>query len=395
MRVLQLFNRYRERGGEEKSVERIFNHLGESCEVDKIWWDSREWDSPDGPGVLGQLKKMFDNPDSAKQLREKIEEFKPDVLLCHNLYPVGSPAVYREAKQAGLPVVQYVHNFRPFSVCGSLWTGERIAEESLKGDFRAEVLSGSWQGSVLKSLIFAILLKRLHRSGHLEAVKKWVCISDFMRDRFVDAGLPATRVEALRHSWDIKNESLSSLDGGYYLFLSRLVPEKGVTVLLDAWQILAEKLGERVPKLIIGGTGAEEKLVADFTNKNSSVSYVGFVEGDEKSELISNCRAMLAPSVWWEPLGLVTYEAYDYGKPMIAAASGGLSETVEEGVTGFLCKRNDAEDLARVVAKLESMSSDERILMGKAGREKLEQEFTPSEWKNSFQRVLQEVVESK
>ncbi len=45
---------------------------------------------------------------------------------------------------------------------------------------------------------------------------------------------------------------------------------------------------------------------------------------------------MLAPSVWWEPLGLVTYEAYDYGKPMLAARSGGLSETVVAGLTGFL-----------------------------------------------------------
>ncbi|NIP96389.1 MAG: glycosyltransferase family 4 protein, partial [Akkermansiaceae bacterium] len=52
-----------------------------------------------------------------------------------------------------------------------------------------------------------------------------------------------------------------------------------------------------------------------------TIGFPGFVKGDEKRALIDGCRAMLGPSVWWEPLGLVTYESYDAAKPMLAAAS--------------------------------------------------------------------------
>jgi glycosyltransferase involved in cell wall biosynthesis len=392
LKVLQVFNRYRERGGEEKSAERIFQHLGDLCEIDRLWWDSRDWDLPEGPGKLGQLKRMFYNKDSARELRSRINDFRPDVLLCHNLYPVGSPAVYHEAIRAGLPVIQYVHNFRPFSVGGSLWTGTRVARESLHGEYFAEVIAGAWQDSVLKSALFAILLKQLHHSGLLTAVKRWVCISEFMRTKFLEAGLPEEEVIALRHSWDRQDEVPDCSDEGYYLFLSRLVPEKGVRVLVDAWRQVTKTMGRAAPRLLIGGTGSEERLIRQTAEAIPCVEYLGYVDGAKKRQLIRQCRAMLAPSVWWEPLGLVTYEAYDYAKPMLAAASGGLTETVQHEVTGLLYQENDASALAEAVIKFERLCPDKRISMGDAGREWLKRDADPARWKERFAEILHSLI---
>ena len=168
-RVLQVFNQYRERGGEEKSVLRIFQHAQDVCEMDRLWWDSRDWDGKEGPGTVGQLRRLFYNQDAAAELRKKIAEFRPDALLCHNLYPVGSPAVYHVAQTEGVPVIQYTHNFRPFSVGGSLWAGGEPAIESLHGNYWKEICNGSWQDSRVKSALFAMVLKRLHqRAIHKE-----------------------------------------------------------------------------------------------------------------------------------------------------------------------------------------------------------------------------------
>ncbi|MEZ0389399.1 MAG: glycosyltransferase, partial [Verrucomicrobium sp.] len=109
-------------------------------------------------------------------------------------------------------------------------------------------------------------------------------------------------------------------------------------------------------------------------------------------EAIRNCRAMLAPSVWWEPLGLVTYEAYDYGKPMLAARSGGLSETVIPGLTGFLHEPGDAPALAGDVMIIESMSAQERQDMGAAGRSWLLSECSPPRWKMEFDNILTQAL---
>ena len=394
-KVLQVFNRYRQRGGEEKSAERIFRHAGKAFEVDRLWWDSRDWDEPGGPGKLGQVRRMFCNEDTATALRERIEKFEPDLLLCHNLYPVGSPSVYREALAAGVPVLQYVHNFRPFSVGGSLWTGRRVAEESLEGNYWAEIRAGSWQGSILKSGLFALALKRLHRSGWLEAIKGWIGISDFMRDALLRAGLPDEKVFALRHSWDCREEEPEDRDEGYYLYLARLVREKGVRTLLESWERLERTMGDSTPVLKIGGTGVEEHMVRAAASRSKKVQYLGYVDGSNKDDLVAGCRAMLAPSVWWEPLGLVTYEAYDHGKPMLASASGGLTETVEHGVTGMLYESANPAAIAEAVETMETMSRGQRRKMGLAGREWLKREADPELWKRSFESIVSRVTVRK
>jgi glycosyltransferase involved in cell wall biosynthesis len=104
---------------------------------------------------------------------------------------------------------------------------------------------------------------------------------------------------------------------------------------------------------------------------------------------LTNCRALLAPSTWWEPLGLVTYEAYDFKKPMFAAASGGLSETVEHGRTGYLHEPGDARQLAEQVVAFEQLPGSRRLEMGREGRRWLEQNALPSAWHDDFRQILE------
>lgn len=390
--LLQLFNRYRERGGEEQSAERIFHHAQRDFHMERLWWDSRDWDGPDAPGKLGQLRRFFYNPDSARDITRLVDEHQVKALLCHNIYPIGSPSLYHTAQKLGLPVIQYLHNFRPFSVGGPLWAKDHVAVESMKLQHREEVLAGAWQGSVFKSALFSLVLKRLHASGWLDSVKCWIAISDFIRTKFIEAGIPADRIHTLRHCWEPQNTKTDLPDHGYYLYLARLIPEKGVAVALHAWRILEATLGPACPKLIVGGTGSQEDKVRAAAEASDKIEFLGFVEGPEKQRLIENCRAMLAPSVWWEALGLVTYEAYDCYKPMLASASGGLTETIKDGITGFHHETGNATDLAHSVQKLESLSPDARRAMGEAGHRWLIEEASQSHWQNRFTDIVSSVL---
>lgn len=387
-RILQVFNRYVHMGGEEKSVDRIYKHLGQEHEMERCFFESKDWIGNGAPGKLGQLRRTIYNPESRAKFEEVCESFKPDVALFHNAFPVGSPSLYHAAKLRGLPVIQYVHNFRPLSVGGTLYASGQFLEEALQGNYWREVRTGAWQGSVLKSAVMAYVLRRLHRSGWLDNVKAWVCISAFLRDKFVQAGLPPERVFALRHSWDAMPEAPVPDDGGYYLFLARLVEVKGVEVLLRAWRMLEERLGDKTPELWIGGEGPMEGMVQEMRLKSRKVRFLGLVNGAEKQEALRRCRALLAPSIWWEPLGLVTYEAYDSGKPVLAAASGGLAETVVDGSTGFLHEPGNADALVESVLKLEAMSAEQRGAMGAAGRKWLLENAGVEEWKRRFDEVL-------
>jgi len=308
MRILQVFNRYLERGGEEKSVERIANHLEDAgYEVIRFWISSEEWIGSQAPSKLKQLCSLFYNREFKKRLADEVERSRPDLILAHNVFPIASPAIYHFVQQEEIPFVQFIHNFRPFSVGATLWLGDRIAEESLQGSYWSEVKAGAWQNSRLKSALMAGVLKNLHARGWLDGVTHWIAISDFMREKFIEAGIKEDRISTLRHAWSACSVEPLVRDGDYYLFLGRMVPEKGLQLLMKSWEYLYHEQGEKAPKLIVAGAGPEEQLVREVAERIPMVEFRGFVSGNEKEELIRGCRAMLAPSVWWEPLGLVTY----------------------------------------------------------------------------------------
>jgi glycosyltransferase involved in cell wall biosynthesis len=293
-----------------------------------------------------------------------------------------------------VPIVQYIHNFRPFSVGGTLWANGALCEESLRGNYWREVRCGTWQNSVVKSAVFAVALKFLHASGWLDAVKGWIAISEFMRDKFIEAGIDESRIHVLSHFWDFQTGQNDHFpDHGHYLYLGRLVDEKGVNVLLDAWRHIRKVSADKAPELWIGGSGTLSTAVQKAAETNDKIKFLGFVSGKQKRDAISSCRAMIAPSTWWEPLGLVTYEAYDYKKPMFAAASGGLTETVESGKTGFLHRPGCASELANQVLTFERQSPDYRRSMGIAGRNWLEGHANPDNWQQSFNNALSKVLE--
>ena len=372
--LLQIFNRYRERGGEEKSAQRIFDHGSEVVEMDRLWWDTRDWDDR---GKFEQFRRLFYNSEAVDAFRKKAKEMQADAAMFHNVFPIGSPGIYKAALDMELPVIQYVHNFRPFSVSGTLWTGKKVAEGSLRG---------SWQASVLKSAVFSLVLRRLHRSGWLKSVKLWIAISEFMRQTFIGTGIPAEDVVTLRHVWDAMEQPPDWQDEGYYLCLARLLSAKGVTSLLDAWSRMEEEWGNDCPRLLVAGTGPCEDEVRKVAERSGCVEFVGFVACEKKRDLIVGCRAMMAPSVWWEPLGLVTYEAYDHAKPMIASATGGLTETVDEGVSGFLHRPGDVDHI------MEARTEAERREMGQRGREWLLREADPARWKREFKKIVSPVM---
>ncbi len=388
-RILQVFNRYLFAGGEEKSVDRIYNHLGERHAMSRCFFESAEWQREGAPGKMGQVRRLFYNGDSRARFEAALDAGGADVALFHNIYPVGSPSLYHAALKRKVPVVQYLHNFRPFSVGGTLFVNGQVCPDSLRGHYGAEVLAGAWQGSVVKSAVYALMLKFLHASGWLKSVKAWIAISEFMREQIVNAGwIAPERIHTLRHSWDARSGTLRTEDAGYYLFLGRLVPEKGVAVLLDAWDRLRAKLGNQTPPLHIAGEGPLEPLVRERMRTNPYVLFLGQIGGETKAEALRRCRALIAPSVWWEPLGLVAYEAYDYAKPVLAARSGGLAETVQHEVTGLLHAPGDAEALMRDVLTMESTPHPVRVECGVSGRKWLLQEASPALWQARFEEII-------
>lgn len=397
MKILQIFNRYAYVGGEEFAVEQISKELAANHDFRTITFDSQEWAANKDLGSrIRQFISMAWNPGAIELVRKEMQDFQPDVILLHNIMPVGSAALYMFLADSGVPVVQFIHNFRPFSVNGYCWGNGKLLPQGLKRNYIPEIIAGSWQNSRFKTGWYALLIWLLHRLGVYEKIDGWIAISQFMKKSFIEGGIEEEKIAVISHSWqpqctadDLAKSSTTESDPEF-LFLGRLTEEKGILVLLDAWDAFEKT--SMTGRLTIAGDGPLADEINRRCRKLNRASFVGFKEGPEKSKLLKRCAALVVPSIWWEPLGLVLYEAYDHGKPVIAARSGGIVDHVTDGVTGWLHDPGNAKMLADQM--LEAASAPEtRIKMGTNGR-KLLLNRSAGVWIDEFDEFVGRIVSS-
>ena len=170
-------------------------------------------------------------------------------------------------------------------------------------------------------------------------------------------------------------------DDEVILTLSRLVPRKGMDVLISATSELV-KTRPRV-HLLIAGTGRDlRRLKALAQSTNAPVTFLGFVSDDEVAELygMADVFGMICRVRWGgleqEGFGIVFLEAAACGVPQIAGRSGGADEAVLEGETGFVVDNpTDSNAVKQALEKLFT-DSETRQEMGRNSRARAEKEFS-------------------
>jgi glycogen(starch) synthase len=135
------------------------------------------------------------------------------------------------------------------------------------------------------------------------------------------------------------------------VFLGRLVPSKGVPVIVEALAALRSQ-GE-IRKLTIIGGGPEEAALREQVQGlrlDEQVFFAGFKQGRELVDLLNEHRIMIAPSVDDEPFGIVALEAIACGLIPIVADSGGLPDAI--GACGLVVPKSDSQALATAILRL-------------------------------------------
>ncbi|WP_347488638.1 1,4-alpha-glucan branching protein domain-containing protein [Desulfoscipio sp. XC116] len=136
------------------------------------------------------------------------------------------------------------------------------------------------------------------------------------------------------------------------VFLGRLVPEKGVQVLIEALPLVMQKAGP--VRLLIAGKGPYQSDLADLAQRldvAGQVSFVGFVNDHARNELLGRSDVAVFPSLY-EPFGIVALEAMAAGIPVVVSETGGLRDIIEHGVDGYCAPPGDAAMLAHYIAEL-------------------------------------------
>jgi len=179
-------------------------------------------------------------------------------------------------------------------------------------------------------------------------------------------------------------------DAVRFAFISRIMKEKGIEQYLDA----AVELKDKYPFAEFHLCGFCEKeyegKLNEYAEKNI-VIYHGMIRN--VSAFLKNISCVVHPTYYPEGISNVLLEACASGRPIITTDRAGCREVVEDGITGFVCRQKDSEDLVKQIEKFLEMPLSQRRDMGLAGRRKVEREFDRQIVVNTYMEEISKILD--
>ncbi|MEA2158708.1 MAG: hypothetical protein QOD66_1088 [Solirubrobacteraceae bacterium] len=352
MRILQLHNRYRHEGGEERAVADITTLLrSRGHEVELLERSSEQ------AGTLAAARGLLGGGIEPEEVAEAVRRSGVEVVHAHNLHPLFGWRALAAARQAGARTVVHLHNFRLFcAVAIAYRDGERCFR--CRGANTLPGLRLRCRGSLPEAAVYAAGLASQQRRL-LEHADQLVAVSEATLGRLRELGLPDDKSMALTNF--VLADALATRsragEGSYALATGRLVAEKGFDTAIEAARSAS------VP-LVIAGDGPDEARLRALAG-GGEVRFTGRVVPDELARLRAGAALVLAPSRWEEPCPYSVLDALAAGLPVLASDRGGLPELV--GAEGTVA----AEDPAAWTAALAALWRDPALRAAR-GAESLE-----------------------
>ncbi len=373
MRALLVHNYYQEPGGEDAvfQAESDLLHASGHVVVDYVRYNDRI--ALNGPlSRLSMAVRTVWASDTRETLRSLLARERLDVAHFHNTFPLISPAAYDACKEAGLPVVQTLHNYRLFCPSANFFRDGHVCQECVDGTLWRGVRYGCYRDSrAATAAVAGMLAFHRQRQTWTKMVDCYIALTEFARAKFVAAGLPATKI-VVKPNFVYPDPGPRRKPGDYAVFVGRLSTEKGLRTLLDTW----DRLDGEIPLRIVGDGPLRAELELRKARRGlAGLGFLGWLSRGQTLAAMKGSRFLVFPSEWYECFPATLVEAFACGVPVIASRLGAMQEIVQDGKTGLHFTAGDSDDLA---AKVEWAWSHPKELdqMGRAARAEYQAKYT-------------------
>ncbi len=254
------------------------------------------------------------------------------------------------------------------------WADVRVESKGAESASKGKRLAAR---SLLKfnSLFDAVAAKKLVPTVNMrlekvlqatQGVDLFISPSRFLKERFVEFGIPAEKILYSDNGFDVSAFSTKKKRSGKHKkirfgYTGSLVPHKGVHVLVSAFSGLGRKDREHAELKIYGNLTWFPDYVAKLREEagDSGVRFMGAFDNKDIIEVLSEIDVLVVPSIWFENSPLTIHEAFLSGIPVITSNIGGMAELVQDGVSGLVFKVGDAAGLR---GKMEELIRDKKLL---------------------------------
>lgn len=325
--------------------------------------------------------------ESQIKIKKLIELTNPDIAHLHIFQHQLTPSIIHEIKRHNMKIVNTIHDLKVICPNYKMLNRNGVCEECKDGRYYKCAKNKCMKNSRMNSIVAmneAYINKFIKSYDYID---KFICPSRFYMKKLNEFGIDKTKLVCIPNFIDESKYEYSSKEEDYFLYVGRLIEEKGIEMLVEAMKSINNG------NLVIAGTGPlKDKLYEKIRKNNiSNVKMTGFLDSSKVKELLSRCRFLVIPSIWYENCPMVVLEAMACGKPVIGSDMGGIPELVMDNVNGLIFKNNDINDL---IKKINYMNENKkmRFKMGQEGREMVERIYNKDKHVQKIKEIYEEVM---
>lgn len=378
--ILILHNYYQQGGGEDNAFaaeSKLLTSYG-----NKVVHFTMSNETIKSMSYLDLAKATLWNKATYLKVRDIIRHERPWIAHFHNTFPLISPSAYDACHENGIPVIQTLHNFRLLCPGGLLFQKGRLCESCLRSTIPWHgLIQACYRRSFFGTFAVCGMLS-LHKvmKTWIKKVDSYIALTQFARNKFVEGGLPASKIVVKPNFLDLEPCSSSATPEGA-IFAGRFSSEKGIKTILRAWLLMKE-----IPLKMVGD-GPLLTQIEKFISRNalSNIEIIHWVSRKEILDMMKRSRFLVFPSECYENFPMSILEAFACAIPVMASRRGGMEEIIENSRTGLHFNPGDAEDLAAKVNWAWSHRS-QMAKMGLQARREYEMRYTG---KRNYEMLMQ------
>ena len=306
-----------------------------------------------------------------------LEDFSPDVVHVHNLFPNWSRRWIRKVR---VPLVVQLHNFRSLCAAGTMQREGSFCDLCPRVGSLNAVRHRCYRNSMIQTIPLAVATRNPKHNPEMLTADRIIVLDGLRPDleRYLPASITA-KFESIPNF--IQDEPFEKDEPGRsvrsrWLYVGRLAPEKGVLELVRHWPH-----GEKLD--IIGDGPLLSEIEASITEKEISV--LGNLPREQVMSQMAQAEGLVFPSLWREGEPLVYIEALSRGLPVLAMKGSMVAEDVLESESGVVL-----QDLSGLVSGMEEIRNRKKILQKRA-RERFVARYSESAWVSAITEVYNEV----
>ena len=326
-----------EEKGEKVVVFSMRDRRNRPSIYEKYFVSNVEYGSYNWKAIVRFFRIMY-SFEAKRKLAALIVKEKPDVAHLHLIYHHLSPSVLVALKQAKIPVVMTIHDWKAICPNYSLFTEGSPCERCRGGRYIECARHRCMHQSAAQSYWATLEAYFHHAKKYYENyIDLLIAPSQFVKEKFVHFGWPEDKITVLRHFLPV-GFPLTMTDplpppAPRFAYVGRLSVEKGIDRLVEWW--IKNKIG---CPLDIFGDGPLMKKITKITSetKTSGIVLHGQVSRETVYANLDDTTAVIMPSVGWETFGLTAIESWARGIPVVASDRGAFTELVNQSGAGLL-----------------------------------------------------------